>query len=182
MTSRGVSIEQLLRWRLARAEADAPPAPRAARLLERARPWWEVWPERFRAQAERLGRMQLAYGYAATDPRQARSGHPVPALIAHAEDVEAFARVLYFHVRDGRLRLRFHLEGPTGRPEPTFEVTFVSDGAARPVLIANATQSVDAEYRLDAELSPDLERSWEPLRVTDPMPFRFILRPIAAVS
>jgi len=182
MTSRGVSIEQLLRWRLARAEADAPPAPRADWLLARARPWWDVWPEQFRAQVERLGRMHLAYGYAATDPRQARSGHPVPALISHTEDLEAFARVLYFSVRDGRLRLRFHLDGPTGRPEQAFEVTFVSDGGARPLLTADAVLSVDAEYRLDAELSPELERSWEPLRVTDPMPFRFILRPIAAVS
>jgi hypothetical protein len=31
------SLEQLLRWRLAAAEAAAPPPPRAARLLELAR-------------------------------------------------------------------------------------------------------------------------------------------------
>ena len=39
-----IHIGQLLRWRLARAEAEAP---RAARLLELSRPWWETLPERF---------------------------------------------------------------------------------------------------------------------------------------
>src|SRR5438477_12791678 len=77
-----IPIEQLLRWRLAQAEAEAPPAPRAARLLERARPWWESWPERFQSVIERLTRIQIAYGHAMAEP-QSRSGHPVPALIVH---------------------------------------------------------------------------------------------------
>src|SRR5262245_22461289 len=103
------SIERLLRWRLSRAEAEAPPAPPAALLLERIRPWWEAWPERFRLQVERLGRMPLAYGYAMAGQSSGaeQRGHPVAALIARVEDVEAYVHILYINVRDGRLRIRF---------------------------------------------------------------------------
>jgi hypothetical protein len=38
-----VSIEQLLRWRLALAKEEAPPPPGAAQLLDLARPWWEQY-------------------------------------------------------------------------------------------------------------------------------------------
>src|SRR5262245_39553982 len=94
-----VPISQLLRWRLSQAEAEAPPAPRAARLLELARPWWETWPEQFRALVGRLGQMQIAYGHAA-DARPARGGFPVPALIAlGSQEIEASASVLYVNVR-----------------------------------------------------------------------------------
>jgi hypothetical protein len=170
------SIGRLLRWRLAHAEAEAPPAPRAARLLEAARPWWEVWPERFRAQVERLGQMQAGYAYAMTESRRG-GGHPVPTLIGEPEERQTFARVLYFAVRDGKLRLRFQLESPPEKVEKGFEVTFVSDTLARPLLAANAAASVGDEYRLDAELSDELAASWAELKVTDRMPFRFILRP-----
>ena len=61
-------IEELLRWRLHQAEAEAPPAPPAARLLALARPWWEALPERFNALVERLGRIQVAYAYAQAEP------------------------------------------------------------------------------------------------------------------
>jgi hypothetical protein len=172
------SVDQLLRWRLARAEAEAPPAPRAARLLELVRPWWEVWPERFQAQVERLRRMQVAYAYAMVEPSRGRAGHPVPALISHAEELETFARLLYFAVYDGKLRCRFQLDSVPGKVEPTFEVTFVSDAASRPLLAAYATASFDSEYRLDADLSDELAASWAGLKVTDRMPFRFILRPV----
>jgi hypothetical protein len=84
--------------------------------------------------------------------------------------------VLYLSIREGRLRLRFQLD-PIPRVEPGFEVTFVSEAALRPILSAYATLSVDGEYRLDADLPEDLAANWESLRVTDPMPFRFILRP-----
>ena len=67
----GLSIEQLLRWRLARAEAEAPPAPRAARLLELSRPWWETWPERFAGVVARLGQMEVSYGHAMAESRRA---------------------------------------------------------------------------------------------------------------
>ena len=56
---REFDIEQLLRWRLERAEADAPPPPTGLHLLERARPWWDLWPERFAALTRRLGAIQI---------------------------------------------------------------------------------------------------------------------------
>src|SRR5436309_3280949 len=106
-------VEQLLRWRLSQAEAEAPPAPRAGRLLELARPWWETWPERFQSFVERLGGIEVAYGHAA-EPRQPRGGHPVPALVVRAvEELETSVRVLYINVREGRLRLRFQLDAAT---------------------------------------------------------------------
>jgi hypothetical protein len=105
------------------------------------------------------------------------SGHPVPTLINHNdEQLEAPARVLYMNVRDGKLRLRFQLD-PIPRIERGFEVTFISEGALQPILSAYASLSVDGEYRLDAELPEDLAATWEALKVTDRMPFRFILRP-----
>jgi hypothetical protein len=174
---RNLSIEKLLRWRAESAEADAPPPPRAAVLLDLVTPWWELWPERFRAAAEKLAGIRVSYGYAMVEPQPGRSGHPVPALISRDdEDLEAPARVLYMSVRDGRLRLRFQLD-PIPRAEPGFDVTFVSDDASIPPLSAYATLSVDNEYRLDAELPEDLARLWQTLKVTDQMPFRFILRP-----
>ena len=101
----------------------------------------------------------------------------MPTLISINEDeVESPARVLYMNVRDGRLRLRFHLD-PIPRVEQGFEVTFVSEGALQPILSAYASLSVDGEYRLDADLPEDLASRWESLKVTDRMPFRFILRP-----
>jgi hypothetical protein len=175
------SIEQLLRWRLALAEADAPPPPRAATLLALARPWWERWPERFRAQAERLRAMPLAYGYAmAGSPAPpGHAGYPVPVLIAHASDTEAYARVLYFVVRDGRLRLRFALDGTPGAREPAFDAAFVGDASEQPLCVARAEQAQNGEYRVDVELPPDVAGSWASLKVTDRMPFRLILRPVA---
>jgi len=172
-----IPIEELLRWRAARAEAEAPPAPRAAQLLEMARPWWELWPERFRSFVERLGRIQVAYGHAMAEPRPSHTGHPVPALIIRIrEELETSARVLYLNVRDGRLRLRFQVDAALG-PEPTsLEVTFVCNASRRPVVSANASLSVENEYRLDTELPEELARSWEQLKVTDRMPFRLILR------
>jgi hypothetical protein len=170
-------IEGLLRWRLARAEAAAPPPPRAAHLVVLSRPWWDVWPERFQAQVQRLLAMpQIAYGHAMTSPPDARAGHPVPALVIHTvEEFETSARVLYLSIRDGRLRLRFQLDAGPARAEPTVEVTFISDDEPAPLFSAHATSSLESEYRLDAELPPHLSRSWANVRVTDRMPFRFIL-------
>src|SRR6266496_4119551 len=113
-----IPIEQLLRWRLAQAEAEAPPAPCAAHLLEMARPWWETRPEQFQALVQRLGRMPMVHDQAMADPPDARSGHPVPALIVRAvEEWETAARVLYLKVRDVRLCLRFELVTPPGQAE-----------------------------------------------------------------
>ena len=172
-----IEIEELLRWRAARAEAEAPPAPRAARLLEMARPWWEIWPVRFQSFVERLGRIQVAYGHAMAEPRQSHSGHPVPALIVRAvEELETSVRVLYLNVRDGRLRLRFQLDAAIAQAQESFEVTFVAGQSTRPLLSASAILSADNEYRIDTELSEELAPGWEQLRVTDRMPFRLILR------
>jgi len=172
-----VPISQLLRWRLLQAEAEAPPAPRAARLLELARPWWETWPEQFHSLMERLGRMQVVYGHAMAEPRQSRGGFPVPALIALVnQEIEASARVLYLNVRDGRLLLRFQLDAVATQAPERLEATFVADQSARPLLSALATLSVDTEYRVDAELPAELVHDWEQLKVTDRMPFRLLLR------
>jgi hypothetical protein len=172
-----LTVEQLLRWRLARAEAEAPRAPRAARLLELARPWWETWPERFQTLVERVGRIQTGYGYAMADPSRTGSGHPVAALVVReVEELETSARVLYFNVRDGLLRIRFQLDIPTGQAQEAFDVTFIDEKDQRPLLSARATLSMDSEYRIDAEISDELARNWEPLKVTDRMPFRLILR------
>jgi hypothetical protein len=176
--SNEISIEQLLRWRAARAEAEAPPAPRAARLLELARPWWEAWPERFHLLVERLGSIQITYGHAMAEPVEARrSGYPVPTLIVRGvEELETSVSVLYLGVRDARLRLRFQLESALAHVPKTFEVTFVAQGSARPLLSAPAVLSVDREYRIDCELPAELGRDWKELKVTDRMPFRLILR------
>lgn len=132
-----IPIEQLLRWRLAQAEADAPSAPRAARLLELSRPWWETWPEQFQSMVERLGKVQIAYGHAMAEPRPSRIGHPVPALIIRTrEELETSVRVLYLNVRDGRLRLRFQVDTALGPEQKALDVTFVCDASRRPVVSA----------------------------------------------
>lgn len=175
-------LETLLQWRRERAEAEAPAAPSAALLLKLVEPWWEKWPQRFAAAARRLGAIQLSYGYAMSHPHQGHSGHPVATLITNGDgEHEAPARVLYVSVRDGRLRLRFQL-APVPRSDRQFEVTFVSEAALHPILSAQAELSGDGEYRLDVELPSELAAAWETLRVTDPMPFRFILRPASETS
>ena len=173
----GVGIERMLQWRCERAEAQAPPAPSGASLLKLVQPWWEVWPDRFAASARRLASIQLSFGYAMAQPPHGHSGHPVTALISEGdEEREAAVRVLYFSVREGRLRLRFQL-APLPRNDRLFEVTFVSEAALWPMLAAHADLSGDDEYRIDAELPAELASAWASLKVTDPMPFRFILRP-----
>lgn len=180
------SIEALLRWRLARAAADAPPAPSAARLLALVRPWWEEWPARWQTAVARLACAQVAYGHAMSASEARPGGHPVPVLVLGADgdaDVDALARVLYLSVRDGRLRLRLLLSGASTRSGADFEATIVGDdGAAaeRPLFVARAVRAAAGEYRLDTSVTDDLARSWAALRVTDRMPFRIVLRPLPA--
>ena len=172
------SLEQLLRWRLDRAEQGAPPPPRAARLLEISRPWWEVWPEKFRAATARVCAIQAAYGHAATS-HSLPTEHPVPTLIVRPDgEIETSARLLYWRVDDDALRLRFQLEPAAAQGAEAFEVTFVSP-AGDPLLVARATLSVENEFRLDGELPSQTGTEWKSLRVADRMPFRFILRPLA---
>jgi hypothetical protein len=172
-----LNVQQLLRWRLARAEAEAPPAPCASHLLELARPWWETWPDRFQSLVERLGRIQIEYGHAMAEPPQTQRGHPVPALIVRAiEELETSARVLYMYIRDGRLRLRFQLDPASAQAQERFEASFVANDSERPLFSAAAQLSLDSEYCIDAELPEELSRGWAHLKVTDRMPFRLILR------
>jgi hypothetical protein len=172
-----VTISQLLRWRVSQAEADAPPAPSADRLLEMARPWWEVWPEQFRSLVDRLGQIQVAYEDAMEETRPSRGGFRVPTLIALAnQECEARASVLYLNVRNNRLRLRFRLNAVAAQLPECIEATFVAESSALPRLSARATLSVDAEYCIDTELPVNLAREWEHLNVTDRMPFRLLLR------
>jgi hypothetical protein len=172
-----VDIAELLKWRSQRAEENAPPPPDGARLLRLVEPWWEKWPDRFAASVRRLASIRPGYGYAMSHPHQGHSGHPIATLITNDdEEQEAPARVLYISVRGGRLRLRFHL-APVPRNDPSFEVTFVSESGLRPILSTYADSSGDDEYRVDVELPSDVAAAWESLKVTDPMPFRFILRP-----
>jgi hypothetical protein len=177
--SDGITVEALLRWRLTRAEGMAPPPPRAADLLDLVRPWWERWPDQLRTMVERLGGMQVAYGYALALPQVGRLGFPVPTLIARPDGFETFARVLYLSARDGWLRLRFQLDGDAGPTELAYDVTLVSE-SGQPILWTRAVHSMNSEYRLDAEIDNALESSWDSLRATDRMPFRLILHPAIA--
>lgn len=172
------NVGQLLRWRLTQAEAAAPPAPRAARLLELARPWWELWPERFEAAMAQLNATQFVYGHAMSSPPRARESYPVPVVIATAQsDYAASARVLFVSAREGRLRLRFELNAGAAPEAAVFEATFVVEGKTMPQLDGTATRSVGNEYRIEAEIPAEFQASWAELKATDRMPFRLILRP-----
>lgn len=171
------AVERLLRWRLALAEADAPPAPPAARLVEQLGPPPGSWADQLRARVERLRRMPLALGYAMVDRVHERTGHPIPVLIARAEDVETSARVLYLAVRDGRLRMRIRLDASPGHVEPAFESTFVADAPDPPPFAGRAELVAGGEYRIEVELPAAVAEAWDALKVTDRMPFRLILRP-----
>jgi hypothetical protein len=178
-----ISLEQLLRWRLARAEAEAPPPPSAAQLLELARPWWEIWPERFRGLVERLGRLEIAYGHAMAESRRSHTENLVPAIIVlTAAETETSVRVLYFAIRDGQLRLRFQLSAAHDCAEAVYDATFVCRTTSQPLFSSQATLSIENEYSLNAELSEDLVAKWNRLKVTDEMPFRLILRPVKSAG
>ena len=171
-----VSIEQLLRWRLVCAEADAPPQPCAAQLLAWAQPWWERCPERFQYALQSLMALE---GEVATDmsqPRYPGALSPVPTLIVCAnEHIHACVYILAFDLRDGQLHLRFALNAYANMVEDRSEVTFIS--SSKPVLFAEATRLVNTEYGLDAEIPAELTKQWASFKATDPMPFRWILCP-----
>ena len=180
---KAIDIADLLKWRSERAEAEAPPPPPATRLLKLARPWWEMAPDLFASTVQRLSSIKLAYGYAMSHPAQGHSGHPVAAVISNGNgERESSVRILYVSVRDGRLRLRFQL-APVPHSDPSYEITFVSETALKPILLAYADLSnEEGEYRVDVELPSDVATAWTSLKVTDPMPFRFILRPASATN
>lgn len=172
---RKIPIEQLLRWRLAQAEAAAPPAPRGKRLLQTARPWWETRPKQFQALAEQLGRIQMVQDDAMTKPKVSNGRHPIPVLIIHGpESLETFAHVIYFNVRNGSLCLRLRLKTVAPKSSQGFEVTFVNS-QLHPLFSAAAISLKNKEYRLDVELPERLARDWEQLKVKDQMPFRLMI-------
>jgi hypothetical protein len=174
---KGMPIDELLRWRLEQAEAEAPPSPSAARLLDLARPWWETLPERFAELVERLGKIQVAFGHAMADPRSPRGGGLMPALVLRSEsELETSVRPLYLDVHDDHLRLRFQLDAALEPPEQVFEVTFVPERGPGPPFSARAVLSLDREYSLETPLPVEVARSWEALKVTHRIPYRLILR------
>lgn len=178
---RGVHIQQLLQWRQALAEREAPPAPRASVLLDALRPWFERWPERFAERASRLLAMPIAYGYAMASDERA-TGFPVPVVIMGDEDAESSARILYASVRAGRLRLRFSLNDAQHEDNAAFDVTFVAAESGAPITRGIAERSQTGEYRLDVELPDAIAAGWASLRVTERMPFRLLLEPTARAT
>jgi hypothetical protein len=173
---RKIPIKQLLRWQLAQAEAAAPSAPRARRLLEAARPWWETQPEQFRDLADQLDRVKIAHGDAMAKLKATSAGHPVPVLIIHrSKNVETSACVISLNVRDGTLRLHLRLKTVAFKSSQDFEVTFVNS-QLRPLFSAVATPLKNKACFLDVELPEPLASDWEKLNVKDPMPFRLMVR------
>jgi hypothetical protein len=172
----GFSVERLLRWRLRHAEAKASSPPDAARLIELARPWWEKWPEKFRPLAEALSRIEIVQSQSTAETIRGHDWHPVPTLIVRQDKAsESFARILYFSVGDGKLRLNFQLEAILSPMEPILETTFISDTTMRPLFSATASAATASQYHIDTEFPAEFTQDWEPLKVTDRMPFRLIL-------
>jgi len=173
-----VSLEQLLRWRLTLAEAEAPPALRAARLLELVRPWWERYPERFQRLLPSLMSLELGVRQRAARTRLACAQHPVRALLVRSnEPFGTKVRVLFLSVRASQLHFRFTLDEECSLLEEDFEVTFVSNSPAKPLFLAEARRLSEIEYRLDTGIPPELTEEWAGLKAADPMPFRLILHP-----
>jgi hypothetical protein len=123
--------------------------------------------------------MEISYGHAMAEARRAPSEHLVPALILHAAaEIETSARILYFSLRNGHLHLRFQLGPANDRSEPPYDATFVCRATSQPIFSAAAERSANGEYSLAHTLSEELAAKWAPLRVTDEMPFRLILRQV----
>lgn len=172
------TIERLFVWQSAQAGAEAPPAPRAARLLELARPWWQRYPDRFSAALARFDQMHVRLAHAMETDASRSGGFPVPAVITRTNvETSLLADILYLHLRARRLRIRFHLPPLPEPPEPELEVTFVAADGPHALLSGKALLAPGGEYRLEIELSEEIAQAWAHLRVTEPMPFRFVLRP-----
>lgn len=171
------NLGRLVQWRQEQAEHEAPPAPRASRLLALSRPWWEEFPERSRALLDRLAGMQVVYGHAKVETLEERAGHAVPALwVSDPDEIQTSVQVLYLSVRANQLRLRFKVAAPVAVAGAPLEVLLVSEGS-RPVTSAMAQSAVGAEYRVEFDLPEVLAEIWAALKVTDKLPFRFVLGP-----
>jgi hypothetical protein len=171
-----ISVEELLGWRAEQSAADAPPVPRASRLLELSRPWWEIWPEKFKSIADQLGTVQMRYGHAMVDGAVGTSGRPIPAvLVAPDGRHEIVVHVLYLEIKESVLHLRFEIDAAAGALAPQFECILVSEANLGPLFSASAQGCVDREYFISTLVPESLAREWQDLKVTDQMPFRLIL-------
>ena len=169
--------EEYLRWRFQLMKAEAPAAPSAAQLIERALPWWERTPERYRALVGRLEKMQSGYDNNGGRSDHGSEGRAMPALIVRGDEgMECFARVLDFKVRDGKLHFRFKVASPFAPEGSTLEVTFISYPASRALLFAPAFGSSEIGYIVYTELPAELSVAWVSLDETAHLPFRLILR------
>ena len=149
------TLEELLRWRLARADGQKPrrrlpwrgaPAGIGAALVELVlngsnRCW------------SGLRQIQMTYSLAMAEPglklgKRDRLGFPV-LLVRGAQETECIAHLLYLNVREGRPRLRLALDASSGPPLETWEAVFISEKGATPLFSAAAVKSVDHEYRIE---------------------------------
>jgi hypothetical protein len=169
--------EEYFRWRLELMKVEAPAPPSAAQLIERARPWWERWPDRFHSLAGHLETKRTGHPHNGDQPNPGPDGIAVQALIVRGkEETKGFARVLDFKIHDAKLHFRFQLDPPFTPGASSLEVTFISDTAARALFFAQAFGSGEIGYIVYTELPPELARDWASLKETDPLPFRMILR------
>lgn len=148
---------------------------------EPVEPWWQRSPDSFYLLADRLISGAISFGHA-LGPADGRGGnHPVHTVIARTNvKTNSLADVLYFQLNGHVLSLRFQLQLLDELPEPRFEVTFVAADTATPLFVAQATLSPGGEYRMKANIPANFAKAWATLRVTDRMPFRFILKPESA--
>lgn len=173
-----MNVEQLLQWRLARAEEEAPPAPRASRLLELARPWWQTAPDTFRRLARELAALPYGVAHAMDGNAAALPVPPVPVLLVRREQrVATQARVSYVMVRERQLRLRFELNAAVAADEPVLEALFIATTGEGVLFEATAHLSPTGEYRVEVSDLPEAADEWHRLNVANPMPFRLILCP-----
>jgi hypothetical protein len=169
--------EEYFRWRLEQMKAEAPAAPSAAELFERALPWWERWPERFRLLVGQLEAIRTDHDHNGDHPNPGPEGYAVPSLIVRGEaEIKGFARVLDFKILDAKLHFRFQLAPPLAPGDSSLEVTFISDMDARVLLFTQALGLGETGYIVCARLPPELVRDWALLKETDILPFRLILQ------
>ena len=172
-------LGHVMRWVLHQSMEQAPSAPTADELLGQSQPWWETKAERFQKLVERLRTIQVAYGHASPVRPDGRDGQPVACILVRTdEETEILARPIYFSVRQGRLRFRFRFEATPPLNDPALELTFSVNEPGQTVFSATAHRSVENEYSLEVPLPPDLSDRWQGMKVTQPMPFRLIVRPI----
>jgi hypothetical protein len=169
--------EEYLRWRFESMKAEAPAAPSADQLIDRALPWWERSPEKFRALVGRLEKIQNGNDHNGGPSGHDSEGHTVPALIVRGDaGTEGLARVLDFKVSDGKLHFRFQLAPSLASGTSTFEVTIISHPGSLALLFTPAFGSNETGYIAYTELPPELAGAWTLLKETDRLPFRLILR------